>query len=254
MADQGGAEVILLHAIDPERQRASLDCAVSRARQQLEAFGAESFHKPDAGLSFSVEVEEGDPPECVLRCAADKNADLIMISSLGHCNLLGGGAARIVNSADCSVWTPGHAANSSYGYVPNPEPKTVLAALDLMPTASELLCFVRRFCDERRIRPELIHSVAMPVAVPMRRFDYEYRDYLIGKGQTGLKWLQQEAGTDYPVCVAPGEIAGLIRGTALRQQADLLIMGRGPAQHLRGRLNGHSYSILRECPCPVLSI
>ncbi len=94
----------------------------------------------------------------------------------------------------------------------------------------------------------------MPTPVTMTRFDYEYRDYLITRARTGLKRLQHAAHTDYDVCIAPGDIAGLIRGTVLRNHADLVIMGRGESREFRGRLNGHSWSIIRDCPCPVLSV
>jgi nucleotide-binding universal stress UspA family protein len=45
-----------------------------------------------------------------------------------------------------------------------------------------------------------------------------------------------------------------VREYALRTQADLVVIGRGHTQRALGRLRTHAYSILRNSPCPVLSI
>ena len=51
-----------------------------------------------------------------------------------------------------------------------------------------------------------------------------------------------------------GSIADGIRDLALRKRADLVVIGRGAIQKGFGRLHSHAYDIIRECPCPVLSV
>ncbi len=265
MAEHEGAEVTLLHVIGRTPGKTCPDSKPAPPEEhahfvdRLRHFGRK-FLGPDSDEEkpfWNTAVETGRPGERIVAYAAANQTDLIMIGSFGHGeyipNILGHEAVRTLNEAPCPVWVTGHAEHTNCR-PPRPQPETVLTALDLGPSSSCLLHFTRSFSEEWHVRPTLIHSVSMPMAVPMTRFDYEYRDYLIGRGQAGLKRLQHEAGTDYPVCIAPGEIAGLIRGSVLRQEADLLIMGRGKTRDSRGRLNSHSLSIIRECPCPVLTV
>jgi len=42
--------------------------------------------------------------------------------------------------------------------------------------------------------------------------------------------------------------------TAERVQADLLVIGRGSAAGIFGRLRTNAYAIIRQSPCPVVSV
>jgi nucleotide-binding universal stress UspA family protein len=44
------------------------------------------------------------------------------------------------------------------------------------------------------------------------------------------------------------------REAALGHQSDLIVIGRGVMQTRLGRLRSSAYSIVREAPCPVISI
>jgi nucleotide-binding universal stress UspA family protein len=46
----------------------------------------------------------------------------------------------------------------------------------------------------------------------------------------------------------------LIRRVAVEQGADLVVIGRHSDHSLLGRLTAQAYSIVRESPCPVLSL
>jgi len=41
---------------------------------------------------------------------------------------------------------------------------------------------------------------------------------------------------------------------ARQRQADLLVIGRGSAAGVYGRLRTNAYAIIRESPCPVVSV
>ncbi len=73
---------------------------VEDARSRLEA--AVASH----GISAEIEVRSGHPATTILECAADRNADLIVIAShrpgFGDF-LIGSTAARVVRHAQCSV-------------------------------------------------------------------------------------------------------------------------------------------------------
>jgi nucleotide-binding universal stress UspA family protein len=51
-----------------------------------------------------------------------------------------------------------------------------------------------------------------------------------------------------------GDVAEAVRTEAQRHKADLVIIGRGMLDQSLGRLRTHSYAIIRQAPCPVLSV
>jgi nucleotide-binding universal stress UspA family protein len=56
------------------------------------------------------------------------------------------------------------------------------------------------------------------------------------------------------VLVPYGAVAQAIREAALATQADLVVLGRGVRHEAFGRLLSKSYEIIRQSPCPVLSL
>jgi len=46
----------------------------------------------------------------------------------------------------------------------------------------------------------------------------------------------------------------VVRVAATRLNADLVVIGRSPREGNSGRLRPNAYSIVREAPCPVVSV
>jgi nucleotide-binding universal stress UspA family protein len=65
--------------------------------------------------------------------------------------------------------------------------------------------------------------------------------------------IQRRTGTSLKVHLAPGSVRDVIRDSALKFAADLVIIGRGHLQKPFSRLRSHAYSIIKDSPCPVLS-
>jgi nucleotide-binding universal stress UspA family protein len=66
--------------------------------------------------------------------------------------------------------------------------------------------------------------------------------------------LQAEAGTKLETVLEGGEVAAGVRGAAEQHRADLVIIGRGVMREAFGRMRTNIYSIIRESPCPVISV
>ena len=54
--------------------------------------------------------------------------------------------------------------------------------------------------------------------------------------------------------VIDGGVADGVRHEAVRRKADLVVTGRGHAQATFGRMWSQLYPIVRESPCPILSV
>ncbi len=61
-------------------------------------------------------------------------------------------------------------------------------------------------------------------------------------------------GVPAPLTITLGDVAEAVRAEAQRHKTDLVIIGRGMLDQSLGRLRTHSYAIIRQAPCPVLSV
>jgi nucleotide-binding universal stress UspA family protein len=85
-------------------------------------------------------------------------------------------------------------------------------------------------------------------------FSPEWRKFLVDNAETEIAALQQKAGTQAEVTLTMGPAAEMICEEAKKAEADLLVIGRGADAGILGRLTGHAYSIIRQSPCPVVSV
>jgi len=80
-----------------------------------------------------------------------------------------------------------------------------------------------------------------------------YTPMAVGSFQPIAKLLES-AGVNAPACVTVGDVAGAMREEAVRHSADLVVIGRGSIHEKLGRLRTHAYGIIRQAPCPVISV
>jgi len=69
-----------------------------------------------------------------------------------------------------------------------------------------------------------------------------------------VRRLQAEAGASVSICIREGDIAREVCLFAQSIAADMLTIGRGDQCAATGRLRTNAYSIIRQAPCPVLSV
>jgi nucleotide-binding universal stress UspA family protein len=69
-----------------------------------------------------------------------------------------------------------------------------------------------------------------------------------------LEALKQQCGADTEVIMAAGEIPQAVCREAERLNAGLLVIGRSPQSGIFGRLPTNAYAIVRDSPCPVVSV
>jgi hypothetical protein len=69
-----------------------------------------------------------------------------------------------------------------------------------------------------------------------------------------LRDLTSKLSHPADVCAGTGQPVQFVTSTAAEQQLDLLIIGRGMAKQRGSRLPTNAYGIIRESPCPVISL
>jgi nucleotide-binding universal stress UspA family protein len=216
---------------------------------RLKRFAETEF--PDTPVK--VMVDQGDPGSCIAELARVMHVDLIMLPTRGmgkfRAALLGSVAAKVLHDAGCAVWTAGHCEEIGTKHT---ELRSVICAIDTVPEGTRLIRSAAELAPGAEVR--LVHTVPAAETGAERYFDLEFAAFLEEKARERIAAMQKEAGTNFEVCVKAGSIPAKVREEALSRNADLVLIGRGALPHFAGRLRSHAYSIVRDMPCPVLSI
>ncbi len=231
----------------------NISAMIDEAGGRLKLFAAEFF--PD--IPARILVEEGEAGTAIIDLARELSFDLVMMPTRGRGRfrtaLLGSATAKVLHDVECAVWTAAHAETPEYAV--SPEWRNVICAIDATPDAMRLIRCAGDLATSFGSNIHLVH--ALPPAPGTRMEQYLSRDFEEGLKQTvrrEIDAMQRDAGTDFRLCVEAGDAAKIIAAAAEKDRADLVLIGRGALPHFAGRLRTHVYSIVRDSPCPVLSI
>jgi len=226
---------------------------IDDAAERLKAFACEFF--PD--LKPQILAEEGEPGTSIAELVKEMGIDLVMMPTRGRgrfrAALLGSATAKVLHDVGCAVWTAAHAEEP--GYAASPEWRNVVCAIDGTGDAQRLIQCAGEIASSFGSRVHLVH--ALPPAPATKMEQYLSRDFdeaLKASARREIAALQKDAGTDFRVCVETGDAATVVASIAEKDRADLVLIGRGILPHFAGRLRTHVYAIVRDAPCPVLSI
>jgi nucleotide-binding universal stress UspA family protein len=263
LAKQYGATVVALHVMRPFQLAAEGVDVPSAAvmdwytqqkpllEAQLEQFADIYLKECNVRTLF----REGEPAAEIIRAADDENADLIMISTHGYGPfrrfLLGSVAARVLNDSRIPVLTGAHLE------VPSDEAehiKSVLVAVDLDARATKLIEAGANIANAFGAELHVVHASPDDGAGAAQYMDPTWRIEVAHMMKVRIEENVKAAHATAKVHVIPGEAAKVVRQVAEDTKADLVVLGRHLDKSFLGRLRTHSYAIVRESPCPVLSI
>jgi Universal stress protein family len=129
--------------------------------------------------------------------------------------------------------------------------KRALCALEDDPRDLPVLRWAAEFAAEQNLELRLVHAVRGPEDCEE---NLSFRELLFNVGQNRIAGLQAQAGTNFEVCVQVGAPGRVIQHAAIGHSADLVVIGRGVIQKPFGRLLSGAYDIIRDAPCPVISV
>jgi nucleotide-binding universal stress UspA family protein len=264
MAERFHSELILLHvaefppawygtrdamAVEPE---VDLESLMNVRREQLDQHLSADL----AGLCIRRTVELGDPAKEIAKYALDQKIDLIMMPTHGYGPfrrlLLGSVTAKVLHDTDCPVWTGVHTdqlwSRNHYRW------RRFLCAVDADPRDAPLLRWAAQFSTEQKAELQVVHALLAAEPIPPGKEPASLRGFLLDTAEQRIANLQSEAGTDLDVLLRFGRVENVVRDAALAHEADLILIGRGVIHRTLGRLRSAAYAIIREAPCPVISI
>jgi len=165
---------------------------------------------------------------------------------------LGSVTAKVLHDAHCPVWTGVHTEEITAH--PVECWKKVLCALEGEPRDLSVLRWAASFAAEQNLELRLVHAVRGAAGAIGSATEPGMYAMLFEIGREHIEKLQKEAGTDFELCLLAGSPGRVVRQAATGHESDLVVIGRGIIQKPLGRLRSSAYSIIREAPCPVISV
>ncbi len=227
------AELVLLHVIEPPGYY-GLPETVEAAETRLAMFQRDEFRY------FRVRrmVEQAhDVAEKILTVSHAENVDLIMMptSGIGRYRrfILGSVTAKVLHDADCPVWTGVHLEQA-----PPLEAlriQNIVCTVNLKPHSERVLEWAQQISGEYQAALHVVHAIPAYETRPASYFDAELRLNLEAEGKEAVQKFLDARGVEATIHVHGGEVAHVIRCAAQRLRAD-------------------AYSIIRQSPCPVVSV
>jgi nucleotide-binding universal stress UspA family protein len=226
------------------------------ADKNLAEFAATAF----PGISVKTVVDLGDPGLGISAYAREHKMDLIMMPTRGlgrfRATLLGSVAAKTIHDAPCAVWTDAHSEAMGEHVCW----RSVICAIDTDAEGEKLIRAAAAVTAGHRVTVRLAHAIPIR-ALPQPEADPEYSseylrfsEFLKDEAMQRIAKMQQDAGTNFHVCLEMGGITRVAHHAAASHEADLVMIGRGVLPRFAGGLRSEVYSIVRDMPCPVLTI
>ena len=246
------AELTLLHVLEPLAYNDLPDIGAAAAEERLGKYMADEL-KP-----FNVQrvMLQGDPASKIVEFAHSEGIDLIMLPTHGYSAfrrlILGSVTARVLHDAMCPVWTGAHMET-----VPPLEDiaiRRVVCAVDVDKQTCPTLTWAVRFASEFGAELSVVHAV--PDAVPSAS-GYpcaEPNEALLHASSNALDGVLASLGATAELHVLPTDPANAVCSIARRKAADIVVIGRSATPGVMGRLRANGYSIVRQSPCPVISV
>ena len=221
-----------------------------QAKHELTGFLAAEL----SGPGIERVILEGDPSTRIVEFAHGHLVDLVMMPTHGYGPfrrfILGSNTAKVLHDADCPVWTGVHM----------PEPPAhgapvghILCAVDLGPQSAKTLEWAAWLRGEFGAGLTLMHVTAA-AAEPSPSAETHWRTQIREAVAEELDRLLQNAGAVAEIDIEAGDPAAVICAAAARLEAGVLVIGRGSAAGVFGRLRTNAYAIIRQAPCPVVSV
>ena len=246
------AELTILHVVEPLTYN-ELPNAIGTVEHQIKTYLADELKQFDVHR----ELVHGDPAEQIVQYAHAGKFDLTMLPTHGYGRfrrfIIGSVAAKVLHDADCPVWTGVHMEK-----VPRLEDvafRHVACAIDLDNSQScRALRWAMQFALEMDAQMTIIHAVPGASETAKCLGLRAHRSKATSRAKQKIEGMRDSIGSEAEISVVADEVPRAVRGGVENAKADLLVIGRSAEHGVIGRLRTNAYSIIRQSPCPVVSV
>jgi nucleotide-binding universal stress UspA family protein len=219
--------------------------------ERLNTFAREHFKK----LSPEIIVRSGHAVGVIEEIVRSQGTDLIMLPTHGRGLfrrlLLGSVTTRLIHDLSCSVWTGCHLDPASVqAHTPY---KHILCCVEPGMESAHIVKAAERMAVSYGASLALVSAIEWPTDNPAID-PGNYWDRIRDDAESALSHYARALPIPATTHLVFGPIAHVLRDAAVQQSADLLVVGRGESQSPLSGVLSNLYAIVRESPCPVLSV
>ncbi|MBI2816711.1 MAG: universal stress protein [Acidobacteria bacterium] len=264
LAQTYNAELILLHVVNPfygipptgisgPAMIPISPTILQDKAKELDAFAVSELQ----GLPVRRFVYEGDTTAQIVEFARAERVGLLAMPTHGYGVLrrflIDSVTAKVLHDVSCPVLTGVHLENHS----PGREGifKNILCAVDLGPQSQEALSWAAQLASDFGAKLGIVHAMSALNPGVTLLLSPEFELQMAKPVRAELQKLQVAAGAEKaPIYIEEGDAPKTVATVAKGIGADLLVIGRGTREDDTGRLRTNAYAIIRQSPCPVISI
>jgi nucleotide-binding universal stress UspA family protein len=252
-----GANVTLVHVCDLASHngfelyaRAADDIAEEHwnlARSKLDLFLESELPAKESPRILLT----GDAARAITETATKGKFDLIMMPT--HAGrfrrmLLGSTTAKVLSDANCPVLTTQHAAAIAPRSL---EHRTWICAVELSSDSERLLLYARQAASAAGAHLSVVHAIQTGEAGSnVEKASNEKVRAL----EQRIVDLLRTVDSDASVSIACGPVNQVLLDAVRKSSADVLVLGRSTHSGALGRMRDLTYSLIRDSPCPVVSV
>jgi len=131
----------------------------------------------------------------------------------------------------------------------------VVCAIDLGPNSRRVLGWAGRFANEFGSRLSVVYISHVLDSSLGDEFDPRWQLDLTLQARKKIEQCQNDTGVKAEILMDGGnDVPKAVCSAAASLKADLIVIGRSVEGRFLGRLRNNSYAIIRQSPCPVISI
>jgi nucleotide-binding universal stress UspA family protein len=260
MAAHFGAQLILAHVdeVPDPYYRSLVAPAQGEMDEQCRRVLAKIANRISIGHPIETLLLRGDPAHKLEEVVEERGIELVMMATRGHGSfrrfVMGSVTAKILHDVMCPVFTGVHVPQVAK-FTGDPYVR-VACAVDLREQSETVLAWAADFAASWKADLILIHAAPLVSSDEIYGsfFPADAGEKLLACAREKVEYLRQRVGCKAEVHVGAADTVPYVRQVAQETYADVLIIGRSVNGVLRGRLRTHAYALIRESPCPVISV
>jgi nucleotide-binding universal stress UspA family protein len=246
---RGGSPLDRLYTGD----EAELEHRKDDASRALSAFRQQYIPSVPSDLC----VLAGDPAQCIVAYGSEGEGRMIVMPTNGYGPfrqmLLGSVTAKVLHDSKCPVLTGPHLESAV-----QPDEwlklQRIMCAVSLNWETDELLKATAAIAAQLGATTIAFHVVTPVEEGLLPLIEPGGPPFSTHSARNALQDALNRTGVLAEVCVSIGEASREVARAAKVLNADLVVIGKGGAPELPGRLGSHGYAIVRRAPCPVLCV
>ncbi len=220
------------------------------ARAKLDSFLDLEFPRQESTRLLVV----GDAAARIAEVAREGRFDMIVMpthAGVFRRMLLGSTTAKVLNDVECPVLTAQHAETIS----PTPlEHREWVCAIGLQADSERVVRVASQLAQTVHAKLTLLHAI--PAGDPSLPVQFDLEERVQSEERKAafrrIEELQAAVGSHARAIIAVGPLKDTLTEVARRLRADVLMIGRSPLAGVR--LRDLTYAVVRDAPCPVLSV